>query len=283
MRLGPERETLLYMLVALYATWFMWYAGWPRYGELLEDSEKEHFRKEFQGGRFDDDVFAGDLQNFIDEDDGKPLTLTIMMKYRESLDYSSKLPEGFVKAETVNDALIAFNKGFWSTALGYATWPVMVEDYQGHLYRPVSYSEDEDEDEDSMPATPTQESWSQMAMIRFRSRRDLLQIAEALRAEGVFHHRMAAVERISATVSTGARSSAYFLFPLLTLDFIMQCFVLFWFIFVFLLSEAVFPGPAPLKPEPKKKKVVKKKDKDDKKGDSLTKPTKPKAASSAEE
>ena len=24
MRLGPERETLLYMLVALYATWFMW-------------------------------------------------------------------------------------------------------------------------------------------------------------------------------------------------------------------------------------------------------------------
>ena len=101
--------------------------------------------------------------------------------------------------------------------------------------------------------------------------------------QGVFHHRMAAVERISATVSTGARSSAYFLFPLLTLDFIMQCFVLFWFIFVFLLSEAVFPGPAPLKPEPKKKKVVKKKDKDDKKGDSLTKPTKPKAASSAEE
>ena len=69
------------------------------------------------------------------------------------------MPEGFVKAETVNDALIAFNKGFWSTALGYATWPVMVEDYQGHLYRPVSYSEDEDEDEDSMPATPTQESW----------------------------------------------------------------------------------------------------------------------------
>ena len=50
----------------------------------------QHFRKEFQGGRFDDDVFAGDLQNFIDEDDGKPLTLTIMMKYRESLDYSSK-------------------------------------------------------------------------------------------------------------------------------------------------------------------------------------------------
>ena len=69
------------------------------------------------------------------------------------------VPKGFVKAETVNDALVAFNKGFWSTALGYATWPVMAEDYQGHLYRPVSYGEDEDEDEDRMPATPTQESW----------------------------------------------------------------------------------------------------------------------------
>ena len=27
MRLGDERQTLLWMLVAIYATWFMWYAA----------------------------------------------------------------------------------------------------------------------------------------------------------------------------------------------------------------------------------------------------------------
>jgi hypothetical protein len=41
MALSQERSTLLYMLVALYATFFMWYAGWPRNGVALEEVEAE--------------------------------------------------------------------------------------------------------------------------------------------------------------------------------------------------------------------------------------------------
>ena len=41
MALSPERSTLLYMLVALYATFFMWFAGWPRNGLQLEEVEAE--------------------------------------------------------------------------------------------------------------------------------------------------------------------------------------------------------------------------------------------------
>lgn len=46
---------------------------------------------------------AGDLENFIENDDGRPFTAVMNIAYRTELDYPENLPENFVEAESITE------------------------------------------------------------------------------------------------------------------------------------------------------------------------------------
>eukprot|EP00039_Didymoeca_costata_P015797 m.273659 g.273659 ORF g.273659 m.273659 type:complete len:275 (-) comp16282_c2_seq3:114-938(-) len=244
MALSNERQTLLYMLIAAYATFWMWYAPWPRNGLPLAEVETERFRKDFKDG-FDEDVFAGDLEQFIEADDGCPFSLTAFVQYRDgdSVEYPSKLPEGFEKASTPQEAADIFVQGFLNIAVPYATTPFLVQDYIGHMYRGLREGEEEDSGHDEL------ESWSKVYVIRFRTRRDFLSVIADMKQENLFLHKAAGIAKMTAVVSKASMT------PFFSVDLAVEVVVAAVCVLLFHLSYFVFPGP----PEEKKKKATKKK------------------------
>jgi hypothetical protein len=83
------------------------------------------------------------LESFITNDDGIPFTAVINLAYREELDYADTLAEGVVAAATSAEAISTLASSFFWIAAQYATVPLLVMDYQGHMYRAQQESEDE--------------------------------------------------------------------------------------------------------------------------------------------
>jgi len=263
MALSPERSTLMYMLVAFYATFFMWYAGWPRQGDPLSEIERERYSKALQGG-FDDEVFAGDLENFIENDDGRPFTAVMNIAYRTELDYPENLPENFVEAESITEAIQTLSSGFLWTAVPYASIPIFIMDYSGHVYR--ASDDDEDEDGEVMQRHGSLETWDQVVALRFRSRRDFLDVVTEAKEQNLFYHKSASFSRMSVVVGSGRFT------PLVTADMAVCCIVLVWCFLTFEISGPIFSllfgdegDKKKKKKEKKEKKEKDKKDKSDKK------------------
>jgi len=280
-KLNDERQTLLLMQVVVYFTFFLWFGGYPRYGEPLSEVERERYGKIFKGAGWSDEVSPGDIDKFIEQDNGEPFLLTTFSELREEVDYASKLPEGFAAAADVSAAVSAFYDGFLRTALPYATAPIVYSQYTGHVYRAAAAKlkefDDDDEDEEDEPilrrgddASDT-EAWSHMSVLRFRTRRDFLEVMIAAEEKDLFHHKSASVARISAIVSSASSSP----FPMISVDLACNCLVIFSMFVALLLSGLVFPDE-----EPKKKKKSKKSSKDKDANDEDTKDGKEKKSKS---
>jgi hypothetical protein len=268
MRLSDERFTLLGMITVTYISFLVWFCGWPiPPGIPLDDTDMDTYRKAFENTAIKDEMMSIDFEELMQNDDGATIALVTKMTFRDELKYPSKLPEDFVQAESVDAALSTLAWSGTMMALQYGTAPVAVFNQNGNLIRPVARTgmdgDEDEEDEESGEAAASADDgkWDQVWVIRFRSRRDLLDVLVAFDESGLYAHRVGAIEKLEAAIVTGSSNILF------SVDFICNAIPLLGCIILFLLSEACFPGPPKLKEE---KKVIKKKKsvvKTDKEGD----------------
>jgi len=272
MRLSDERFTFMMMLMVTYGTFLVWFAGYPMDGKALDDTEQDNYRKLFEGTAILEEMVSIDFEEFLQNDDGKSIGLAARVSYREDLKYpETKAIEGFTPAETVDDAVSTFVNGASILALQYGCTPLALFQDRGQLFRTVEVRDADEDDEDIMDRRvdddESKSAWSQLWVLRFRARRDLLDILLELEKSGLNAHRVAAIGKMEATLIT---NQSNFLF---SIDLTLQCLVGFVFTTIFLLSELCFPGPPKEKSVKKKpsgdKKVSKKgtKDKESTKGE----------------
>lgn len=260
MRLSDERFTLLGMLVVGYASFLIWFCGWPLpAGIPLSESDAETYRKLFEETAIKDEFMSTDFEEFLQKDDGNTIGLTMKLKFRNDLSYPSNVPEGFAPAETVDEALSSMMYSTVSTMIPYGATPVAVFNHHGQLVRSVSQTAMDEDEEDELVGISTggEGGWDQTWVLRFRSRRDLCDVLLAINASPLYTHRQGAIEKIEADVVSTA--SVYFF----SIDLICSLMVMLGCILIFLASEACFPGPPKLKEEKKVKKKVSKKDSKD--------------------
>lgn len=172
--MGPIIVVVVFILI--YAAFLGWYGGRgkplsPAEVEALIAEMQERAGKEEQPG---DDSVAAHFRNLARSDDGREFYMVNLLKFREKALYPPDSPYD-------DDAMAAndrYNRAIIPLLLKHGSLPVFASVVQGHFIHPHSASD-----------------WDQVAMVRYRSRRDMLKMAVEMAGKGVDIHKWAALEK----------------------------------------------------------------------------------------
>lgn len=107
--MSDERYTLSAMLVVGYASFVIWFCGWPMGPYAMSDGDQNEFTESFRGTAvLEEDIVGSDFAKFMEYDDGNPVIMNFKIKYRMSPAYPSNTPDSVTQAETVEEALSSF-------------------------------------------------------------------------------------------------------------------------------------------------------------------------------
>jgi len=167
---------LIACFVILYVVFLVWYGG---RGKPLSREEVEDFLKEMQklAGKQGQAAELPLLDRFRDlavSDDGKEYYMVNLQKFRKKALY----PVGSPFNDDPMAADDRYNRAIIPLLLKHGGLPVFGSKVQGRFIHPSGADD-----------------WDHVAMVRYRSRRDMLRMAIEVAGKGVDIHKWAALER----------------------------------------------------------------------------------------
>ena len=163
--------------VALYVAFLVWYGG---RGKPLSDAEVDALLAEMRKRAGKQGQAGGEspiLQQFRDlarSDDGRDYYMVNLLKFRKTALYPAGSPYG-------DDPMAAnarYNRAIIPLLLKHGGHPVFDSLVQGRFIHPDGADD-----------------WDHVAMVRYRSRRDMLKMAIEIAGKGVDIHKWAALEK----------------------------------------------------------------------------------------
>lgn len=141
-------------LIGLCAVFFLWHQ--PLKGPLTEDELAQYFERRAGPGGGEEFSDIEEMLSFFLEDDGRPFVMFNLLDYSEMANYS----EGQFEDITTGDAAsVEYAKGVLPLLLKRGSYPVMIATRQNTILNSV---------------TETELDFDAIALVRYRSRRDLL-------------------------------------------------------------------------------------------------------------
>ena len=170
----PARLVLL-VTALLYLAFFFWYGG---SGTPLSSDETEAMLARIQANQRAGSAHDGDLvESFrvlASQDDGNEFYMLNMMRYREKALY----PPGSPWDDDAMAAADRYNAAVLPALLARGSHPILLGRYAGPF----------------IPPDASEGTWDQIGIVRYRSRRDMLDMALALSASGGGEHKWASIE-----------------------------------------------------------------------------------------
>jgi hypothetical protein len=164
------------LLAVLYVLFWIWYGG---SGEPLTQEEIDAFLAtvaagaEARGVEGDRDLIAA-FRTLAEQDDGREFYMVNLMRYREKALY----PDGSVHDNDVEAAAERYNRAVVPALLKRGSLPILVAEWQGTFLQPEGA-----------------DRWDQVGIVRYRSRRDMLEMAASLSGEDGGSHKWASIEK----------------------------------------------------------------------------------------
>eukprot|EP00037_Helgoeca_nana_P018530 m.177316 g.177316 ORF g.177316 m.177316 type:complete len:288 (-) comp24478_c1_seq1:2812-3675(-) len=259
MRLSDERWTAAAILVCVYAIFIVWFCGFPMAPIPLTEVDAEEYRDSFKGKVFEDEIAAHEFETFMSNDDGRPITVTAKLLFRDELKYPENTPANLTKRATIDEALTTLSWGLYMSAIPRGAVTMSAGNTPTTLFRSIEHtvSDDEDESEDEDGEGLAQsgtvlQKWSQEWSFRFRCRKDLLDVLLEAESGGVWWHKLAAVRAVDLSVSQG--SVGYHMTPTV----MIQLLFLFGLLIIYEMTEFFFPESPDMTELKKLRKRVKK-------------------------
>lgn len=171
MRLWNGRNVFIATLIVIYAAFWLWYGG---RGQPMTMAEAEAYFAAFdragqQGTRIDRD----DLRSLVAKDDGREFFMLNLIRHRAVAQY----PDGYDFDGDVAAAESRYARGIVPALLGNGSMPVFLGEPKGHLIRAATGGD-----------------WDQVALVRYRSLRDLFRVMNDAAEGGYAVHKWASVE-----------------------------------------------------------------------------------------
>jgi hypothetical protein len=163
-------------LALLYTAFLFWYGG---RGRPLSVAEVEALLAEIrqQAGQqagAEEPPMLQEFRALAHADDGQEYIMVNLLKFRKKAEYPAGSPYG-------EDALAAndrYNRAIIPLLLKHGGLPVFASRVQGRFLHPAGADD-----------------WDQVAMVRYRSRRDMLRMAVEIAGNGIDRHKWAALEK----------------------------------------------------------------------------------------
>lgn len=162
----------------LYALFHLWYGGT---GSPMAPSEAQELvdRIEARARAANADAYDAELirsfRVLAERDDGGEFYMLNLMRFREKAQYPPSLATKY--GADVREAARRYNEAVVPALLRRASLPVLLGEYAGPF----------------IPASGA-ERWDQVGIVRYRSRRDMLEMALALARSGDGVHKRASIE-----------------------------------------------------------------------------------------
>lgn len=174
----PARIVLASTLL-LYCAFHFWYGG---SSEPLTTGEADTLIAEIRagmesiGGHPDEELLES-FRVLTREDDGREFYMLNLMRFREKALY----PEGSGYDDDALAAAQRYNEAVVPALLARGSLPILLGEYAGAFIPPHPEANEGD--------------WDQIGIVRYRSRRDMLEMARALSRSGDGIHKWASLER----------------------------------------------------------------------------------------
>lgn len=164
------------VLAALYAAFFVWYTPW---GGPLSADEVERYVAMIEASEM---TSAGKAawRRFIETDTGNDFAMINVIDMRDT----PLQVEGVEPGETSEQVMRRYAEPFLGRALRSAAHPVLLGDAAASSL--------------DLWGIEGAESWDQGGLVRYRSRRDLLEMVSTLRESGIHAFKEAAMEKTIA-------------------------------------------------------------------------------------
>lgn len=170
---GPR--VLAGVLVLLYLAFVAWYGG--RGKPLTQAEIDELFATIAERASLEpnpDGHLRDHLRTLVASDDGREFYMVNLIRYRAQAQY----PPGYDFPGNALDADLRYGRAIMPYLLGRGGMPVFLGDVQGRFLHEAG-------DQD----------WHRVAIVRYRSRRDLLEMVAALAGRNVAVHKWASIEK----------------------------------------------------------------------------------------
>ena len=173
----PRTATIWFLTVLVYAIFYTWYTGLA--GPLSAEEIEMYLTRIEEGGEADAERLAR-LRTFLEEDTGKDFVMVNAILMRDQ-----PLREEGVRAdETSQEVLNRYMAYMWPALLRRACHPVLM----GQAVAPAM----------DVWGIENAEHWTTAGLMRYRSRRDLMEIAATPEFNGPHLFKIAAMEKTIA-------------------------------------------------------------------------------------
>jgi hypothetical protein len=175
--MSPDALILSIVVIFLYAAFLLWYGG---KGKPLSTAEVDALLVEMQkragkhGQAEDESPILKEFRELAKGDDGREYYMVNLLKFRKKALYPAGSPYGDNPLEANN----RYNRAIIPLLLKHGGHPVFDSLVQGRFIHPDSA-----------------EDWDHVAMVRYRSRRDMLQMAVEIAGKGIDVHKWASLEK----------------------------------------------------------------------------------------
>jgi hypothetical protein len=167
---------LIVVFIALYAVFLVWYGGKSKplsQGEL-ESLLAEMKRRAGKQAQADESPLLQQFRELIKNDDGREYYMVNLLKFRKKALY----PAGSSYGDNPLAANDRYNRAIIPLLLKHGGHPIFDSLVQGRFIHPEAG-----------------EDWDHIAMVRYRSRRDMLKMAVEIAGLGVDVHKWASLEK----------------------------------------------------------------------------------------
>jgi hypothetical protein len=164
------------LLALVYLLFWIWYGG---SGDPLTTDEVDAFVATVTAaaqarGTEPDRHLIDAFRTLAEQDDGREFYMVNLMRYREKALY----PEGSGYDDDVEAAAARYSRAVGPALLVRGSLPILLADWQGTFLQPEGA-----------------DLWDQVGIVRYRSRRDMLDMAAALAAGDGGSHKWASLEK----------------------------------------------------------------------------------------
>ncbi len=164
------------VFVLLYLTFLFWYGG---RGKPLSQAEVENLLTEMKHragkqAQTEESPILNQFRELTKNDDGREYYMVNLLKFRQKALY----PKGSSWGDDPMAANDRYNRAIVPLLLKHGGHPVFASQVQGRFLHPAAA-----------------EDWDQVAMVRYRSRRDMLKMAVEIAGNGSDIHKWAALEK----------------------------------------------------------------------------------------
>lgn len=170
----PSRIVLL-VSAAIYLAFHLWFGGAD---EPLSQEETEAYLAQIGANQTEASAHDGDLidsfRALAAEDDGREFYMLNLMRYRPKALY----PPGSPYGEDARAAADRYNQAVLPALFRRGSMPILLGRYAGPF----------------IPPDASAGTWDQIGIVRYRSRRDMLDMALELSLSGGGEHKWASIE-----------------------------------------------------------------------------------------